>query len=219
MKTIRKADFVLKGVTPLLMHADDVQASDTLQEWRKNPSNKGQSVPGDDRSPPWTWQTYTYKDEEGNITIPSDNLMRCLCKAGTKVILKKQTTFKELTQTGLLIPNDCLFFSNGGQRINMSEFVENRNEKFSEQLTRARKHGFDLLIKRAVVGTGKHVRVRPMFRAWEASGTITVTAPEFDLERLQQLFDLAGTVGLGDWRPGGKTPGRFGMFEASVKFK
>lgn len=219
MKSIRTAEFTLKGLTPLLMHADDVEAADLLKEWRKNPSNKNQSVPGDDRSPPWTWQTYVYKDEEGNITIPSDNLMRGLCKAGTKVILKKQTTFKELTQTGLIIPTDCLTFTNAGRQINMAEFVENRDEKFAEQKERCKRAGFDLHVKRATIGTSKNVRVRPMFKAWEASGIINVTAPEFDLERLKQILEIAGMGGLCDWRPSGKTPGRFGMFEASVKFK
>ena len=66
MKNIRTAEFNLKGLTPLLMHADDVEASDLLKDWRKSPGNKNQSVAGDDRSPAWTWQTYWYLDE--NLT-------------------------------------------------------------------------------------------------------------------------------------------------------
>ena len=219
MKNIRTAEFNLKGLTPLLMHADDVEASDLLKDWRKSPGNKNQSVAGDDRSPAWTWQTYWYLDEKGNFSIPSDNLMRCLCKAGAKIILKKQTSFKELTQTGLCLPSDTLDFRNAGSSVPVTEFVEHRDEKFADQKKRAQKAGFDLLVKRASVGQSKHVRVRPMFRSWSASGTIQVTAQEFDSEKLQELFELAGTVGLGDWRPGSKTPGRFGMFEATVKFK
>jgi len=219
MKSIRTAEFTLKGITPFLMHADDVEAADMLKDWRKSPGNKNQSTAGDDRSPAWTWQTYWYLDDKGNLTIPSDNLMRCLCKAGSKIILKKQTSFKELTQTGLCLPSDTLDFRNAGAPVPVAEFVEHRDEKFADQKKRVQKAGFDLLVKRAAVGQSKHVRVRPMFRSWSASGTIQVTAQEFDAEKLQELFDLAGTVGLGDWRPGGKTPGRFGMFESEVKFK
>lgn len=217
-RPIRRAEFKLIGVTPLLMHADDVDMSDMLSEWRKNPSNKGQSVAGDDRSPAWTWQTYSYLDEEGFLSIPSDNLGSCLRRAGSKIILKKQTTFKELTCSGLQIPSDFLEFLVNGDKIQFSQFVENRSEKFVDQRKRAQAAGFDLLVKRAPIGTSKHVRVRPRFKNWEVNGTIQVTAPEFDEERLNQLFTIAGTVGLGDWRPGSpKSPGRFGMFEAKVK--
>lgn len=56
------ASFELTGTTPLLMHADDVDAADALIEWRQKPDNKNISKPGDDRSPPWAWQTYLYRD-------------------------------------------------------------------------------------------------------------------------------------------------------------
>jgi hypothetical protein len=145
--------------------------------------------------------------------------MKCLGKAGAQITLKKQKTFKELTQSGLLIPTDCLFFSNGGQRINMTEFVEHRDEKFNLQVERTRKHGFDLLSKPVTVGTARHIRVRPMFKSWEVSGTINISAEEFDLDKLTELFEKAGYLGLGDWRPGCKNPGNHGMFEASIKIK
>jgi hypothetical protein len=35
---------------------------------------------------------------------------------------------------------------------------------------------------------------------------------------LEDIAEMAGHYkGLGDWRPGGKTPGSYGMFEATVK--
>lgn len=220
MKSIRKAEFTLKGLTPLLMHADNVEACDMLNQWRKDPANKGSSTPGDDRSPPWSWQTYWYLDDESNLTLPSDNLLSCLRKAGSRIILKKMTTFKELTCSGLQIPEDYLDFRNNGVKISAAQFVEHRGEKFVDQRKRAQEAGFDLLMKRAPVGTGKHVRVRPIFRNWTVSGELMVLAPEFDEERLNQLFTIAGTVGVGDWRPGSpKSPGRFGMFEATVKMR
>jgi hypothetical protein len=215
-KDNRRAKFTLKGITPLLMHADDVEAASTLEEWRKAPGNKNVSTPGDDRSPPWTWQTYLYRNQDGMVAMPADNVMVALRQAGAKMTLKRQTTFKAITQSGLLMTDETLTFTNGGKEINAVEFVDSRDDKFTDQKKAAAKAGFELDVRRAKIGTSKHVRVRPMFRSWSVSGVIQIMAPEITFESLQMLFDLAGDVGLCDWRPGCKTPGRFGMFEASV---
>jgi hypothetical protein len=215
-KDIQRARFTLKGITPLLMHADDVEAAETVKEWQKSPANKNLSVPGDDRSPPWVWQTYLYRDENGMVAMPADNVMVALRQAGAKMTLKRQTTFKAITQSGLLMTDETLEFTNGGKQISAAAFVESRDAKFADQKKAAERAGFELLVKRAKVGTSKHVRVRPMFRSWAVSGFIQIMAPEITFDSLQMLFDLAGDVGLCDWRPGCKTPGRFGMFEATV---
>jgi hypothetical protein len=216
IKDTRSAKFVLKGITPLLMHADYVEAATTLDEWRKSPSHKNSSVPGDDRSPGWTWQTYLYRNDENCVTMPADNVMVALRQAGAKMILKRQTTFKAITQSGLLMTEEHLDFTNGGSAVALADFVSNRDEKFADQKKRAEKAGFELFIKRANIGTKKHVRVRPIFRAWQVTGIIKILAPDISFDNLQMLFDLAGDVGLCDWRPGCKTPGRYGMFEATV---
>jgi hypothetical protein len=215
-RDIRKAKFTLKGITPLLMHADDVEAASTVKEWQTAPANKNVSVPGDDRSPAWTWQTYLYRNEEGMVAMPADNVMVALRQAGAKMILKQQTTFKAVTQSGLLMTDETLEFTNGGKQISAAGFAEAKDDKFTDQKKAVEKAGFELLIKRARVGTSKHVRVRPMFRSWAVSGVIQIMAAEITLDNLVTLFDLAGNVGLCDWRPGCKTPGRFGMFEATV---
>lgn len=216
IKDARMAKFTLTGITPLLMHADDVEAASTLDDWRKAPENKNVSVRGDDRSPPWTWQTYLYRDADGLVTMPADNVMVCLRQAGAKMILKGQKTFKEITQSGLLIPDETLDFTIGGKPIEVAQFVDARDDSFADQKKAADRAGFDLLVKRAKVGNNKHVRVRPKFTGWKVSGAIQVLAPEITFDHLKSLFSLAGDVGLCDWRPGCKTPGRFGMFEATV---
>ena len=80
--------------------------------------------------------------------------------------------------------------------------------------------GFELFVKRAKIGKAKHVRVRPMFRNWEAEGTLTVLDEEasgLKHANLQRILDLAGAmVGLGDWRPSSPTPGCYGRFTAQV---
>ena len=88
---------------------------------------------------------------------------------------------------------------------------------FTQQADAVRKLGFRLFAKRAKIGTSKHIRVRPRFDQWAVSGDIETIAPELTLEVVRQLFNLAGRVGLCDWRPGCKTPGPFGMFSATVE--
>ena len=77
--------------------------------------------------------------------------------------------------------------------------------------------GFRLFVKRAKIGTSKHVRVRPRFDSWQIQGTINVLSPDISWEVLNTLFELAGRVGICDWRPGCKTPGPYGMFAAKLK--
>ena len=213
---MKKFKFTLTGFMPLLMHADNIEGSDELQEWRKSPGNKGLSTPGDDRSPGWTWQTYCYHDDE-HIVMPSENVMVALRLAGAQMILKKQKTFKELTQSGLLISTEACEFRNNGKQIKWADVVALRDKSFAEQAKAAKSIGIDtLFVKRARVGTSKHVRVRPKFSRWSVSGTIMVLKPEITTEILQQLFELAGKAGFCDWRPSGKTPGPYGQAEAVV---
>jgi len=209
-------NFALTGVMPLIQHQDDVEASDLLSEWRKDPANKGVSVAGDDRSPAWTWQTYLYSDGH-HVTIPAANLMVALRQAGALKILKKQKTYKEITQSGLLIPTEYLEFRCGGKQIAIKDVLAVRAKPFTAHTSAVQKLGFKLFIKRARVGQSKHVRVRPRFDDWSISGRIHILAQEITFEVLTQLFDLAGRIGLCDWRPGCKTPGPYGMFEAKLQ--
>lgn len=209
-------DFVLTGTMPLLQNNDQVEASDLLSEWRKAPANKNASVPGDDRSPPWTWQTRLYSDGQ-HITVPSQNLMVCLRTAATQMILKRQKTFKEISQSGLLIRAEFLTLTVGGKQIPMTKVEAVREFPFKRQADEVRKLGFRLFVKRAAIGKAKHIRVRPRFDSWELSGSVDILAAEITREHLDTMFGLAGRVGLCDWRPGCKTPGPFGMFEAKLK--
>lgn len=210
-----KVGFELTGITALLMHNDDFEASDLLNAWRKAPANKGISVAGDDRSPAWTWQTYLYHDGE-HLAIPSQNLMTCLRSAGSQMILKKQKTFKEISQSGMGIYSEFLTFRNAGKQIKIRDVVAMRDETFAKQQELVRDTGFRLFGKRAKIGTSKHLRIRPRFDNWSAAGELVVVAPELTFDALKQMFELAGRVGLCDWRPGCKTPGPFGMFSAKL---
>lgn len=209
-------DFTLTGVTPLLLHADDVELADELGEWRKDPKNKNISKAGDDRSPPWTWKTYAYTDGE-NITVPSDNLMVSLREAGATMKIKGNTTYKSVTQSGLLISDLHIPVLVNGKTVSAAK-VEAIEGDFKHHAEAVKPLGFVLFVKRAKVGSSKHIRVRPRFEVWQLRGRIEVMVQEITGDVLKQLFDIAGKYkGLCDWRPSSKqSPGPFGRFEAEV---
>jgi hypothetical protein len=118
-----------------------------------------------------------------------------------------------------MVTSDHCRFTNHGKQIKVADLLKFRDEPFSEHVARVRDLGFDLSVKRAKIGTSKHVRVRPMFHEWAVSGTIMVNEPAITADVLAQLFEIAGRLaGLGDWRPSSPSkPGVWGMFDASLR--
>ena len=207
----------LKGLTPLLMHNDNLAFSETVMAWRKAPENKEYSVSGDDRTPPWTWVGYLYHDGQ-TIGVHSDNLMTMLREGGAKVLTGKgKETYKKHTQSGLMIDQQQWHLYTGGDTISIDEIKALiGNTEFHQHLTVAEKMGFELLVKRAKIGRAKHIRVRPLFREWELRGSLTVIDKDLSgitREILQIVLNQAGAVcGLCDWRPSSPNSGTFGKF-------
>lgn len=210
-------EFELSGVSSLLVHADNVLAADDLGRWRKDPANKSVSVAGDDRSPAWTWMTYLYSDGE-HLCMPADAIMVSLRFAGAKMTMKKQESFKAATQSGIVIDQEHLPILAAGKPVAASAIAKLKQLAFDEQAAAVEKLGFRLDIRRAVVGTSKHVRVRPRFDSWALRGTLEVNEPAITPEVLAQLFEIAGSrSGIGDWRPSAKKSGPFGRFATKLK--
>lgn len=221
---------VLTSKSPLLMHNDNIEFTEAVNKWRKDPQNKRISVAGDDRSPAWTWVGYCYtnglKGSEGRLVIPSDNIMTCLREAGAKMPTGKgKQTFKSITQCGFQLTDVGFKLYNNGEEVAtdwINELVGDNEFEHHKEAVEA--HGFDLNIKRAKIGSGaratKHVRVRPQFTNWSAEGDIQVIDPEvtgLTHEVCQRLFEIAGSIiGLGDWRPSCASAGVFGRFGANV---
>lgn len=203
----------------MLHHADNIEWADSMDAWKKDPKNKAGSKAGDDRTPAFRWLGALYHDGRV-VAVPNDNLMRCFMEGGAMVPTGKgQKTFKAQTQSGMLVDGTHWPLLINGAEVPVAPILDLKTERdFSAHQAAAEKAGFSLHIKRAKIGNSKHVRVRPLFENWSTSGVVHVWDDAITKDALAQIVAQAGLYkGLGDWRPGGKTPGPYGMFTATVQ--
>jgi hypothetical protein len=219
---LKTVTVTLTGKMPLLMHADNIDWADQMEEWKNNPNNKSASKAGDDRTPTWRWiGCLNYDDPKtGIITIPSEYVMSCLMGGAAQVPTGKGTsTFKALSQSGMICSDFHWPLLVNGKPIAMKDInVALTLDTFKEQVEYAAQMGFSLFVRRARVGTKKHIRVRPRFDNWSTVGQIMILDKQITVDKvLPMILDIAGRLkGLGDWRPGGPKPGPFGTFDASI---
>jgi hypothetical protein len=217
---MKRYQVTLTGETGMIQHQDNLGWDEKVKRWLKEPENKKNSVAGDDRTPAWRWIGFLY-DEGGQVVIPSDNLMTVLREGGAKCPTGKgQLTFKRQTQSGLVVDQSSWPILVKGRPIQtapIKALIENPDFAAHEQV--AKDLGFELFVKRVIIGQRKHVRVRPRIDNWSASGTITVLDETITTEVLTRILDHAGAyAGLCDWRPSApKSPGPWGKFSAKIK--
>ena len=219
---MRTYKVTITGKTPLLMHHDNIEWADFMDAWRNDPANKKGSKAGDDRSPAWRWLGCVYHDGK-HVAIPQANIMKSLMEGGAMVPVpggKNGKTFKSQTQSGMMSVEPFWQLRLNGAPLEWASIESLKDcETFAEHKQQARALGFELLVKRAAVGTSKHVRVRPQFAAgWQAVGSIAVWDDQITEAALRDIFEYAGQYkGIGDWRPGApKKPGPYGTFEARI---
>jgi hypothetical protein len=211
----------LTGTMPLLLHGDNLDWRGRLAAWRAHADNKALSVPGDDRSPAWTWIGGLYHDGKV-IGVSSDNLMTAIREGGARVSVvgKKSLTYKRQSQSGLVI-NEVLWPIVGSKGTVSWPDVEDLCDvnDYEQHRAFAHAHGFELFAKSARIGQSKHVRVRAKFMQWNISGTMTVFDDTITTDILQSILTAAGRyAGLCDWRPSSpKSPGPWGTFTAVIK--
>lgn len=216
---MKRYSVTLKGLTPLLLHMDNIVHGERVKEWTKDPANKKNSVAGDDRCPAWTWLGYCYHADD-RMVIDSDNLMAMLRDAGKKCPASKgKGSLKAATQSGIVVDQIGWPIITPKGPVKWAEFKKLENEEdFEVHVAAALDAGFELFVKRVRIGNKKWVRVRPRFDSWSVSGTITVLDTTLTTGIIETLFSQGGRfVGLCDWRPGSMSSGRYGMFETEVK--
>jgi hypothetical protein len=211
----------INGDSNLLMHQDNITFGEQVKAWSKDPANKGNSVAGDDRTPPWTWIGYLYHNTR-EVGMPSDNLMTTLREGGAKIIKRGKESYKKQTQSGIVIDQDQWTLLIDGKKVPMEPIKKLIGEMdFLKHIEVAESLGFELFVKRAVIGRAKHVRVRPMFRRWQLVGSLTVLDEELsgiNHDILDMIFNQSGKMcGLGDWRPSSGSSGTYGRFTALIE--
>lgn len=214
---MQRYKFTIKGVTPLLLHHNNIEERDRITDLRKKLKSQAK---GDDRSPAESWKGYVYvSDDTGNICLPAENLQACMLAGGAKCRLRGKETLKTHSQR---IGFDRLDYDLvvGGRTIAHKD-IDKISGEFTEHADAARKLGFRLHVKPCRIGTSSHVRVRPWFSGWSVSGVLEISPEDEEvlgLSALRDLFAACGRlVGLGDWRPGSPKPGQYGRFTSTVE--
>lgn len=220
---LRTVQVQLIGKMPLIMHADNIAWADQMEEWKNDPDNKGKSKAGDDRTPAYRWiGCLNYDDPKtGRVTIPAEYIMRCLMAGAAEVPTGKgKKTFKQQSQSGIFSPDFHWCFHINGKPILMAEIQKLvKFKEFNKHAEAVQDLGFTLFIKRVKIGNQKHIRVRPQFHQWSASGELIVIDEQISDKVLGNMLDIAGRLkGLGDWRPSApQAPGPFGTFEYKIE--
>ena len=216
------------GKMPLLLHNDNIEWADELAAWRKNPEIKKSTTPGDDRTPGFTWMGSLYT-HNGLLVMPSKNIDACLMKAAGQITRRGMKTYRsdivsnlitDETQFPILLKGKPFKIESISSLAKERDFGEHKRRVAELDVNSGDGEGmrtFSLHVVRGAIGTGKHVRVRPMLRNWSVEMVVNVTDHSLG-SVLPDVLKIAGrSIGLGDWRPGGKTPGRYGTFEGTVR--
>lgn len=224
MDQVKSYQVDIEGITPLLMHSDDVEWADGIKAWDADPKNKKFRVPGDDRSPAFRWLGSVWH-ANGNICVPQQAVSSMLSRAGAGVLVpgaQRGKTFKAQAVSAIRLAGGlaAVALLVRGKTVSTKFIDALRDEMdFAAHQKKATDLGFYLDVRRATIGQAKHVRVRPRFDVWALSFLIDVFDSQVTEQAVTDLFTVAGErIGLGDWRPSSpKRPGPFGMFKAAVK--
>lgn len=106
--------FVMEGRSPLLLHADNIEAAEDVDNWRRDPANAklAGKKKADDRSPAWTWFGYVPISPKGMAAIPDTYLTAMMIGAGSMIDRtgRGRKTLKEIAATAVRSLEEQPFF-------------------------------------------------------------------------------------------------------------
>jgi hypothetical protein len=193
-------EVTLRGISPLLMNPMTLEQlmdiHNKVRKPQKTDVNLTEVASGK-----------LYKDEEGRIGIPMQNLYSVLVEAGRNVSFKAKKNIS--TKDSTLVPIFLTFHDEFFPFTRYASIIDGQlvEGKWTADLRRG--------INPGSVGVKVPVAViRPKFKEWEFKCTIDVDEKKVSKEITQQLFEWGGdAVGLCDFRPTCRGP--FGRFEVA----
>ncbi len=182
---------VVGNIAPMLMNPMTHATLTMLRERKRKQVKTDWSITDEAR-------TKLFATDQGNLAIPSTNLLACLVNAGRKVKHgKTQLSTAETSMVPALISIDqeLLLLNGNGTGV-----------AFNPPWVADQRRGCNPADGVAVS------LVRPRFNHWGFECTIQVDDSEIGQDTAKKLFDVAGKfVGLGDFRPQKRGP--FGRFQ------
>jgi len=171
-----KCNVILKGTRALLMNSCQFMLEEQeTKRARENMSKKQEA------------ERLLYKDKEGNVVVPSLNILACIKDSAVnfKVPGRGKKTFKSFVYAGLRIEPD-----------NIPVISSN---------------GWEVDLKSVVIGSARIIKARPKFIEWKLEFQIEILDPIITPSVLKDILSDAGKYnGLLDFRP------LFGLFSVET---
>lgn len=190
---MRRFRLEMVGMVPLLMHSLD---PDCLDPSKPAGKTKPDGFIGPNGSPEW-WK-YAYFDEKIGCYVPSDCIYKMMQDAGSKVIYRGKERMGNVCKSYVFASPDKIHLLEKGKPVLKLEDLVPFKKACNGQGGKK--------------GSGRVLRIRPIFFSWSCVCDLVVTNDDIPEERLRETVDVAGIgVGVLDWRP------LFGRFVADLK--
>jgi len=194
---MKRYKVTLKGNAPILPHRMTDETKEGLR-------TKGTKKVDQNLTPQQIAARHVYR-VNGHAGLPVRNVLACLISAGKFHAYKGKQKFSTRTSTMVtmfcrvdLAPDDILIMTNNdGEPIGADDFEASSDT------------GVNPNTNNAVVID------RPKFTDWQLQLEISVDEKEIDDKKFRALWNTAGQLGLGAWRP--EKRGFYGTFDAEVE--
>lgn len=174
----------ITGTTPLIMHSDrlaDTSDKITIAIKELTAKKTSKTTKDEETISKLEWHGSAYTDANGNVAIPSANIIRCLRDAAA-ITKKGKDIVRAVSPFALTMP----LIINGQSPTKLDKlwgnpiYVDSRMVKIQRDRVK---------------------RTRPIFPKWGLAGTFELLDSVMNFTTLENIFEIAGlSTGLGDAR-------------------